>query len=400
MRDAVRCSDDHGMERLRVRVIGAGIGGLAAAVLLHRAGFEVVVHERDRQEASRPQGGGVAIDGALGRRVIDRMGLGAAFARIAHPEAAGSRLVDAAGRVLSSRPSDPAGEDAEVDRPLLRELLLGALPADAVRWGRALVGIRETADGVEVRSADGSVVVADLVIGADGAWSRVRAHLSGAMPVHSGITFLDRRFDDVERRHPVVAEAIGVGTLFALGPDAGFIAQRLGDHARVYVAFRAPLERTEGQDAEEVRTALLPTFAAWRPEYRAFLTEGAAPGKVRPVFELPIGHRWRHRPAVTLVGDAAHLQSPFCALGSNGALLDAADLVDALVTHDDVATGLQAYERRMWPRAEANAAAAAGTLRDAFGPRGPEWYLRSRAIRSCRPEPVPDAPRQQEPVGA
>ncbi|PPF77519.1 FAD-dependent oxidoreductase [Subtercola sp. Z020] len=371
--------------RLRVAIIGAGIGGLAAAVLLERAGFEVKVYERDASVDTRNQGGSVAIDGDLGGAVIRSMGLAREFALIAHPEAATSQHRDSTGCVLAEQPADARSGDAEVERPELRRMLLNALPDGLVRWGHALTGLRPVEGGCELGFSSGRTATADIVVGADGAWSRVRPSLSEAVPIHSGITFLDRRFDNVAVSHPALAELIGPGTLFALDGQQGFIAQRLGDHARVYVAFRAPLSETNNRDVGAVRQDLIGLFRSWSAEFEPFLADRASSEDLRPVFELPVAHRWRSPGPITLLGDAAHLQSPFCALGSNGALLDAADLAAALTAEPLASRALANYENRMWPRAEAFASAARTTLRNAFDARGPRWYLAQRRVVSCRP---------------
>ena len=374
---------------LDIAVCGGGIAGLATALLLTRAGHRVRVHERDADADARDQGGSIGIDGALGRVVLRRMGLDAAFAEIAHPEAAVGRLVDAAGTVLRESPGVTDSGDAEVERPHLRRLLLDRLPPGTVEWGHRVRALEDHGGRVRLRFDDDTEAVADLVVGADGAWSRVRAAVGGTEPVYSGITFLDRRFPDVERDFPRVAETIGRGTLFGADSGLGLIAQRIGRNARVYVAFRAELARVRETPVQRLRAGLETAFDAsgWAPSLLELVSAGAEPGTVRPVFEHPAGHRWASPLAATLVGDAAHLQSPFCALGTNGALLDAADLADALDGAATVDEALVAYEAGMWRRAAPNAAAAHRSLRWFMHDDSPGEYLRRRDGHTCRPAP-------------
>lgn len=375
---------------LDVAVCGGGIAGLATALLLTRAGHRVRVHERDDHPDTRDQGGSIGIDGALGRVVLRRMGLDDAFAAIAHPEAAVGRLVDAAGTVLRATPRAADTGDAEVERPRLRRLLLDQLPEGTVVWGHRLRSLEDHDGRVRLRFDDGTEAVADLVVGADGAWSRVRAAVGGTEPTYSGITFLDRRFPDVERDFPRVAETIGQGTLFAADSGLGLIAQRIGRNARVYVAFRGELTRVRETPVHRLRTELAAAFdtAGWDPTLLELVTAGDDPGTTRPVFEHPAGHRWTHPVAATLVGDAAHLQSPFCALGTNGALLDAADLADALDGADTVDGALAVYEATMWRRSSVYAASAHRSLRWFMHDDAPGEFLRRRDGHTCRPEPA------------
>jgi 2-polyprenyl-6-methoxyphenol hydroxylase-like FAD-dependent oxidoreductase len=167
----------------------------------------------------------------------------------------------------------------------------------------------------------------------------------------------------------------------------------------VYVAFRAELDHVRSTPPAALRADLERTFTAagWDPSLTEFTTAGEEPGTVRPVFEHPVGHRWDgrvpatgRRVAATLVGDAAHLQSPFCALGTNNALLDAADLVDALDGAGTVEDALAAYESRMWRRAAAAAEAAHASIRAFMHDEAPAEHLRRRSTASCRPDPAVD----------
>lgn len=392
-------------EPIDVAVIGAGIAGLATALLLTQAGHRVRVDERDASTGSRDQGGSIGISDDLGRAVIRRMGLDDAFAAIADTGAASARVSGADGVTVRSVPNDPDSGDTEVERPLLRRMLLDALPDGTVRWGRRVTGIERTADGRRVRllgtehdhdgdhdgdgDGDGDGTVVDLVVGGDGAWSRVRAALGAAEPTYSGITFLDRRFPDVERGFPALAETIGRGTLFALEGGLGLVAQRIGTNARVYVAFRAGLDWVQATPPAELRQVLATAFAdaGWDRSLLRLVTDGTEPGTLRPVFEHPVGHRWERRLPATLVGDAAHLQSPFCALGTNGALMDAADLVDALAAAPTVEAALIAYETTMWRRSEVNAAAAHQKLRAGMHVDAPAHFTDPRNRTDCRPSP-------------
>lgn len=158
-------------------------------------------------------------------------------------------------------PGDGTGERPEVPRGELWQMLLNSLPAGTVRWGHKVTAVRALDEGRhQVDFADNTTIVADLLIGADGAWSRVRPLLSEAVPEYFGVCSVETFLSDAGTRHPASAEAVGAGSLFALASGRGLLAREgggtlLGDAAHL----RAP--NGEGanlamQDGAELGQAL------------------------------------------------------------------------------------------------------------------------------------------------
>jgi 2-polyprenyl-6-methoxyphenol hydroxylase-like FAD-dependent oxidoreductase len=141
-----------------------------------------------------------------------------------------------------------------------------------------------------------------------------------------------------------------------------------------YVALNKPQEWIGSIDFSQpaAMRRLADEFEGWAPPLLALITDGDAAPIVRLIHALPVDHRWQHVPGVTLVGDAAHLMSPFAGAGANLAILDGAELGQALRDHrGDVEAALSAYEQSLFPRSEAHAVQTAGNHRRFFGDDAP-----------------------------
>ncbi|MEV7723557.1 NAD(P)/FAD-dependent oxidoreductase [Streptomyces sp. NPDC087917] len=364
-----------------VAVIGAGLGGLTLARVLRVHGIEAAVFDLDAGADARTQGGMLDIHEETGQAALRAAGLHEAFLTKVHEGGQAVRVLDRHAHVLREEPDDGAGDRPEIDRGDLRDLLLDSLAPGTVRWGAKAVGVRALGAGRhEVTLADGAAFTTDLLIGADGAWSRVRPLLSDATPAYTGISFVELDLRDAEARHPESARLLGEGMFFALGDDRGFLGHRETDGSlHVYAALRIEEEWLGTLDLTDVaaaKAALLDRFPDWAPPLRRLVTEADGPLVPRLIHALPIGHRWHREPGVTLLGDAAHLMSPFAGEGANLALIDAADLGQCLAGHPgNPEAALAAYEERLFPRAEAAARQSADGLRAIFAADAPRPLL-------------------------
>lgn len=341
----------------RISIIGAGPGGLTCARILQQHGIPVTVYDRDPEVNSRNQGGSLDLHKEDGQLALREAGLLEEFFALARLESQEMRRMDPAGRVLAHHLPD-AGETVspEIDRGQLRDLLLGSLAAGTVQWGRTLASVSGPADGPRTLTfADGTAVEADLVIGADGAFSRVRTAVSPATPHYTGVSFLEAWFDDMETAHPELSELVGKGSAHVADGERGLFAQRnSGSHMRVYIMQRVPADwiTTNGlrpEDTEGIRAHLLSEYAAWSPQALRMITDNDGPYVDRPLFALPVPHTWEHSPSVTLLGDAAHVMPPL-GVGVNLAMLDASELALALVHSATIDDAVHNYEKSMLPR--------------------------------------------------
>lgn len=363
-----------------VTIIGAGLGGLTLARVLHVHGIPATIYEAEASADARTQGGQLDLHEHNGQLALRAAGLFDQFRDLIHVGGEASRVLDRDGTVLLDQPDDGTGGRPEVLRGDLRRILLDSLPAGTVRWGHKVTAIHPVGDGRhELTFVDGSTVTTGLLIGADGAWSRVRPLLSAAKPAYVGTSFIETYLFDADERHAASAKAVGGGSMFALVPGKGIQAHReAGGVLHTYVALTKPLDWYAGIDFIDAGAAtarIAEEFDGWAPELTALITDGETAPILRTLNALPIGHRWDRAPGVTLLGDAAHLMPPN-GEGANLAMFDGAELGKAIAAHpDDVEAALTEYEQALFPRSTEEATEAARDFDICFGDDAPQSLI-------------------------
>jgi 2-polyprenyl-6-methoxyphenol hydroxylase-like FAD-dependent oxidoreductase len=335
----------------RVAVIGGGIGGLGAALSLLQAGFDVHVYER--AAAVSEVGAGIQVS-PNASRVLHRLGLAHELARMGvRPEHFHQRRWDD-GRTLLRSPLGDAVVDAfgfphyQTHRADLLAALVDAVPPDRLHVGHRLAGVVDHGDRVEATFENGSAVEVDLLVGADGIHSTVRAALFGPEdPVFTGCAAY-RGLVPAERLRHLDLE---VTAQIWMGPDAHFVHYFV--QSKRLVNFVAVVEQDSwtGEswtDRGEVADALA-AFEGWHPQLHEIL-RAVDETFIWALFDrVPLAHWSAGR--VTLLGDACHPMLPFMAQGAAQALEDGAALTACLTQEPDVPEALRRYEAVRLPRA-------------------------------------------------
>ncbi|MBB6731545.1 FAD-dependent oxidoreductase [Cohnella zeiphila] len=341
----------------RIAIIGAGPGGLTLALILQRRGFRPVVYEQGLHDPNRERGGSLDIHEDSGQLALKEAGLYEKFREIVRYEGEDFRVADKTGKILLDEVAEPneQGSRPEIDRGDLCDLLLGALDSGSIRYGRKLDRAVSLDNGMtELHFENGEVDTVHLLVGADGAFSRVRPLLSDVKAEYSGLTMIELNVLNAAENHPDLAAWNRRGKMFALGDRKGILGQLGGDgRLKVYASFEVERDWLDTcgipfDQPEEAKRRLLELFGDWDDAIRNYIRYADGPILPRRIYRLPIGFRWNRRPDVTLIGDAAHVMSPFAGEGVNLAMQDAMNLALAIASHPNLAQAVEAYEEEMY----------------------------------------------------
>src|ERR1700733_1814819 len=242
-----------------VTTIGPGLGRLTPPRVPHVHGIPAILYEAEPSAEARTQGGQLDIHEHNGQLALAAAGLTEEFRAIIHAGGEGTRMLDQHGKVLldESDPDDGTAGRPEVLRGDLRRILLDSLPEEIIKWGRKVTDVRPIGDGRhELTFADGSTVTTSLLVGADGAWSKIRPLLSDAEPEYVGTTFVETYLCNADERPSATAEAVGSGAMYALTPGKGIVAHReAGNILHTYVELNRPAEWIAGIDFTDATAA-------------------------------------------------------------------------------------------------------------------------------------------------
>jgi 2-polyprenyl-6-methoxyphenol hydroxylase-like FAD-dependent oxidoreductase len=386
----------------KVAIIGAGPAGLTLARLLQQSSLPCTIYEAESSRNNRNQGGTLDLHPRGGQLALKEAGLLAEFHRHSRPEGEASKIIKYDGSILWDdnvmepwRPVEEGEQERpEIDRLALRDILMDSLQPGTIKWGSKLLGVVEdeqTKGKFNLSFDDGSIELGfDLVVGADGAWSKVRPLLTTEKPFYAGITAIELWALDVDKKNPWLSQYVGQGSLFMFDEGRALMCQRNGTGAiRAYASVRQPVTWSKdcgidwtSPDAREL--LVREYFNDCGEDLKRVILESRDELIPRQCWMMPVGVKWETRPGVTILGDAAHLMTPFAGVGVNVAMTDALDLARALIARKEsfsakfvsdsknIAVAIAQYETSMFERAEQNATKTMHGLKGHFSATGAE----------------------------
>ncbi|ENH74094.1 hypothetical protein FOC1_g10007260 [Fusarium oxysporum f. sp. cubense race 1] len=354
------------MGNRKIAIIGAGPAGCLLARLLHLAGTEVTVFEGEAHPNFRSQGGTLDLHTATGLAALKEAQIFDEFLKHARYDGQYMAIVDKDLGYHLVRNADgkynKIEERPEIDRSKLREILAKSLPEGMIKWSHHLKRV----EGRTLFFNHTTVEGFDLIVGADGAWSKVRKEIDPSLiPEFAGIAMHELEVTDAENRAPDLTKLVNRGSVFASTDGNRTTIQQMGDGSlNIYCGYATDNEDWakpencgfDPYNLKETTEALLSTkYKDWDPRLRQALELADGRCTPRSLYMLPIGTKWEHKQGLTLIGDAAHLMTPYAGEGVNQALDDAMQLAKAIngaANKDDAALdkAIKAFEKDMFAR--------------------------------------------------
>jgi 2-polyprenyl-6-methoxyphenol hydroxylase-like FAD-dependent oxidoreductase len=349
----------------KIAIIGGGPGGLTLARLLQLKGGNVKVYERDFNATARIQGGALDLHTESGLAALAKAGLMDEFKANYRPGAELMKVADSQATIyiddhLSEKSEKFGDKDhrPEIDRGPLRSILLNSLQPGTVAWDSHITGIEPMGDQWKIIFQNSDSTVADIIIGADGANSKIRPFVTDIKPYWTGITMLEGSIKDAAKTAPVIHQLLKGGKIFAFGNEKTLIVSSKGDGSFGFGAsfksgeFWAKESNIDFNDHKQLLAWFKKKFAEWSPVWWELFESPDTIFIPRPQYCMPLDQDWEAISNIALLGDAAHWMPPFAGEGVNMAMLDALQLSEALTdpAFTDTRSAIAHYEKQMFKR--------------------------------------------------
>ena len=214
------------VDNKQIAIVGGGPSGLILARLLQIAGAILKVYERDLNNEVRLQGATLDLHKNSGLKTLEKAGLMESFKANYRPGADKMRVLDNYSIIYfddhTEKPAEDFGQEhfrPEIDRGPLRKIMLESLQNDTVVWNSHFDSMQKNDSGWTLLFKNSTSVYADIVIGADGANSKIRPYLTSIKPIYSGITMIEGTIYNLEKNSPIIHRLLKGGKLFALGNE-------------------------------------------------------------------------------------------------------------------------------------------------------------------------------------
>lgn len=358
------------IENKSIAIIGGGPGGLTLARLLQMKGADVKVYERDLHKDVRVQGATLDLHSDSGLKALAHAGLMDAFRTYYRPGADKLRIVNLDAEILFDDHTEKPLADfdnpyfrPEIDRGPLRKLLLESLQDNTIVWNSKFLTMQAKGNGWLIQFENGSSAYADIVIGSDGANSKIRPFLTDIKPFYSGVTVIEGGILEGDKKCPRIDAILQGGKIFAMGNEQTLIVSSKADNEiSFYTGWKAPESWAQQcilnfNNKTDVLNWFQQTYTSWNPVWQELFEQENTKFMLRPQYCMPLNQDWEAQANLTLLGDAAHLMPPFAGEGVNMAMLDALELSECLldIQYKDIKTAISTYETNMRKRAAAAA---------------------------------------------
>lgn len=354
----------------KIAIIGGGPGGLTLANLLQMKGVEVKVYERDLNKDARVQGSPLDLHEESGLAALRSANLLDEFKKNFLPKADRKKIMNQNAEVFFSDHEIKIEENfgnphfrPEIDRGVLRKILLDALNTGTVEWNSHFISMEKQNEGWLLQFKDGNSAYADIVVAADGANSKIRPYITEIKAFYSGITMLEGNIYNASKNAPQISTLLNGGKIMAFGNKKDILmGQKANGEIGFYASFRADQNwmATSGLDFSDkiqILNWFKKEYSEWNNLWHELFENAETPFIPRPIYCMPLNQKWETKPNLTMLGDAAHVMPPFAGEGVNMAMRDALELCDCL-TSDKYHTQQEAisvYEINMLTRASAAA---------------------------------------------
>lgn len=358
-----------------IAIIGGGPGGLMLGLLLQHQGLLFTIYERGHKNIHKDRGGSLDIHDDSGQLALKQAGIFEVFRKYVRFDGEDTRIVRKDGKILYDEDAEDEGSRPEIDRGKLCDIIVEQINPQHIKYGYKYENMKQLDNSqAELTFENGVKVITDLVIGADGAFSKIRPHLTDAMPEYTGISMIEMNSD--ENEHPDLLKFNKNGKVMALGGYQAILGQRNGDgRIMAYISFKMmydTLDEYRNLSLDELKERLMHEFNDWGADLKKYIAYSYEDVKFRRIYKLPIGLTWETQKNMTLIGDAAHLMSPFAGEGVNMALHDAYLLAKAFHMYDDLTEILNSYEQQMFEIAKVHAQESQDNLAIFFSDNGAE----------------------------
>lgn len=354
------------LENKNVAIIGAGPGGLTLARLLQLKGVNVSVYERDLNKDVRVQGATLDLHYESGLKAIGAANLMNSFKEKYRQGADKGRVVDKYANIIFDEHLEEYEKDfgeesfrPEIDRSDLRDLLLNSLQPDTVVWDSHLVSMSSSGDGWKLEFKNGRTVTVDIVIGADGANSKIRLHVTPIKASYAGIIIMQGNVNNSAQVAPNIHQLLNGGKIYVHADSKYLHVSAKGDGS---IDFYISSKRDENwaknsgidfSNKVQLTEWFKEEFSGWDKVWFELFENVSLPFLIRPQYYVPLDQSWEAQSNITLLGDAAHIMPP-SGEGVNLAMLDALELSERLTSKDfeDIQTAIATYETIMRARAK------------------------------------------------